>query len=218
MSGGQVTNGLYAYWPFNEGAGTVTTDASGGGNNGTLTNFNSTATSGWVTDSTVGGTVLSFDGVDDYVTVPYSSNLNLTTGVTLSAWVKTTQTNRGDIITRYKPASPFPGYGLVMDPGTPGCTTPGTIGMWVGDMTNYYVCSTAVVNDGNWHLVTGTYDGTTVKIYIHGKLLIKNTPEFGRMHFLPLYHPAAALYNGGMRETLIKDFKKIPKALEKINS
>jgi DNA polymerase len=53
---------------------------------------------------------------------------------------------------------------------------------------------------------------------IHGKLLIKNTPEFGRMHFLPLYHPAAALYNGGMRETLIKDFKKIPKALEKINS
>jgi hypothetical protein len=168
MSGGQVTNGLYAYWPFNEGAGTVTTDASGGGNNGTLTNFNSTATSGWVTDSTVGGTVLSFDGVDDYVTVPYSSNLNLTTGVTLSAWVKTTQTNRGDIITRYKPASPFPGYGLVMDPGTPGCTTPGTIGMWVGDMTNYYVCSTAVVNDGNWHLVTGTYDGTTVKIYIDG--------------------------------------------------
>ena len=51
---------------------------------------------------------------------------------------------------------------------------------------------------------------------IHGKLLIKNTPEFGRTHFLPLYHPAAALYNGGMRETLKKDFKKIPKALEKI--
>ena len=51
---------------------------------------------------------------------------------------------------------------------------------------------------------------------IHGKLLIKNTPELGRMHFLPLYHPAAALYNGGMRETLQKDFNKIPKALKKI--
>lgn len=51
---------------------------------------------------------------------------------------------------------------------------------------------------------------------LHGKLLIKTTPELGRQAFLPLYHPAAALYNGGMRETLIKDFNKIPKALEKI--
>ena len=51
---------------------------------------------------------------------------------------------------------------------------------------------------------------------IHGKLIIKDTPEFGKQAFMPLYHPAAALYNGGMRETLIKDFNKIPKALEKI--
>ncbi len=33
---------------------------------------------------------------------------------------------------------------------------------------------------------------------------------------LPLYHPAAALYNGGMRETLIYDFKKIPLVLKKL--
>ena len=52
---------------------------------------------------------------------------------------------------------------------------------------------------------------------IHGKLLIKNVPELDKKQaFLPLYHPAAALYNGGMRETLMKDFKKIPKALTKI--
>lgn len=35
--------------------------------------------------------------------------------------------------------------------------------------------------------------------------------------YLPLYHPAAALYNGGMRETLLDDFTKIPKILEIIN-
>ena len=33
---------------------------------------------------------------------------------------------------------------------------------------------------------------------------------------LPLYHPAAALYNGGMRETLMEDFSLIPAILEKI--
>lgn len=32
---------------------------------------------------------------------------------------------------------------------------------------------------------------------------------------LPLYHPAAALYNGGMRETLMEDFAKIPIILQK---
>jgi DNA polymerase len=34
--------------------------------------------------------------------------------------------------------------------------------------------------------------------------------------YLPLYHPAAALYNGGMRDTLIEDFKKIPKIIKKL--
>lgn len=51
---------------------------------------------------------------------------------------------------------------------------------------------------------------------IHGKLQIINTTEFGEQAFLPLYHPATALYNRNMRETLIKDFKKIQKALEKL--
>ncbi|MFO0970990.1 MAG: uracil-DNA glycosylase [Candidatus Saccharimonadales bacterium] len=33
---------------------------------------------------------------------------------------------------------------------------------------------------------------------------------------LPLFHPAAALYNGGMRQTLLDDFSRIPAILEKI--
>ncbi|HVX48057.1 MAG TPA: uracil-DNA glycosylase [Candidatus Saccharimonadales bacterium] len=36
--------------------------------------------------------------------------------------------------------------------------------------------------------------------------------------YLPLFHPAAALYNGGMRQTLIDDFALIPAILEKIKS
>lgn len=53
---------------------------------------------------------------------------------------------------------------------------------------------------------------------IHGqpKRLIKEETGEKQM-YLPLYHPAAALYHGSLRETLIKDFKKIPKILEKID-
>lgn len=38
------------------------------------------------------------------------------------------------------------------------------------------------------------------------------------MVFLPLYHPAAALYNGGMRQTLIDDFAKIPSILKTLDT
>lgn len=52
---------------------------------------------------------------------------------------------------------------------------------------------------------------------IHGKLIEKTFTDFpDTTHFLALYHPAAALYNGSMREVLIKDFSKIPKILKKI--
>ncbi len=51
---------------------------------------------------------------------------------------------------------------------------------------------------------------------VHGKLLIKHFPHITTTHFLPLYHPAAALYNGGLRNDLMQDFKKIPVALKKI--
>ena len=50
----------------------------------------------------------------------------------------------------------------------------------------------------------------------HGKAFHREIPGLGKRVFFTLYHPAAALYNGSMRETLIKDFKKIPKILEKI--
>ena len=34
--------------------------------------------------------------------------------------------------------------------------------------------------------------------------------------YLPLFHPAAALYNGGLRQTLLDDFLKIPSIIQKI--
>ncbi len=51
---------------------------------------------------------------------------------------------------------------------------------------------------------------------IHGRAMRRNIPEIGTRVFYTLYHPAAALYNGGMREVLINDFKQIPKVLEAV--
>lgn len=35
---------------------------------------------------------------------------------------------------------------------------------------------------------------------------------------VPLYHPAAALYNGSMRQTLIDDFLKVPQMIRQVKS
>lgn len=52
---------------------------------------------------------------------------------------------------------------------------------------------------------------------VHGKVLRRNIPNLGITNVYALYHPAAALYNGSMRQILINDFKKIPKVLEVIS-
>lgn len=51
---------------------------------------------------------------------------------------------------------------------------------------------------------------------VHGQAFRRTFDDIGEQVFFSLYHPAAALYNGSMRETLIKDFQKIPKVVEKI--
>ena len=47
---------------------------------------------------------------------------------------------------------------------------------------------------------------------IHGQ---PKRVQFGerKLVVMPLYHPAAALYNGGMRQTLNDDFMKLPKLI-----
>ena len=51
---------------------------------------------------------------------------------------------------------------------------------------------------------------------MHGHIMHCDIPGLGPQNFYTLYHPAVALYNGSLRETLIKDFKRIPKILKKI--
>lgn len=46
-------------------------------------------------------------------------------------------------------------------------------------------------------------------------LQFKENNDVLEVVILPLYHPAAALYNGGMRQTLLDDFANIPLIIKK---
>ena len=71
---------LVAAYSFNEGSGTTAADASGHGLTGTITGAT------WTTQGRFGN-ALSFNGVNAWVTVPSNAVLNLTTRMTLEAWV-----------------------------------------------------------------------------------------------------------------------------------
>lgn len=83
--------GLVGLWSFN-GAGNIVTatDGSGYGNNGTI--YNPTPAAGKV------GQGLYFNGASSSVQVADSNSLDLTTGITLSAWAKQNERSRMDSI------------------------------------------------------------------------------------------------------------------------
>ena len=70
------TNNLVAYLPFDGD----TDDLSGNGNDGTIYN-GASYVSGKINQG------LSFDGIDDYVSIPHSTSLDITDKITLEAWV-----------------------------------------------------------------------------------------------------------------------------------
>ena len=72
-----------AAYSFDAATGTSLTDNSGSGNTGTI----SGAT--WTSAGKSGG-ALAFDGVNDIVTIADKASLDLTTGMTLEAWIRPT--------------------------------------------------------------------------------------------------------------------------------
>jgi len=76
---------LVAYYPLATGTanGTAISDMSPNSNNGT--NYGASSATG--VDGNI-GTVMSFDGVDDYVEVADSSSISPTDQISVSAWVK----------------------------------------------------------------------------------------------------------------------------------
>jgi hypothetical protein len=71
--------GLVAYYAFDESSGTTVGDLSGAGNSGTM--------SGATRAPGVRGGALRFDGVNDWVTVADSASLDLSSALTIEAWV-----------------------------------------------------------------------------------------------------------------------------------
>ncbi len=76
--------GLVAHWKFDESSGNSTAVDSVGSNHGTLTSMD--PATDWVAGKV--GNALDFDGVNDRVSIPDNSSINITGNqITISAWI-----------------------------------------------------------------------------------------------------------------------------------
>ena len=78
-------SGLVALWHFDEGTGQYLNDSSGNGNNGTLKPSYPTNGPQWTEGKM--GKALEFEGGGDYVEIPSSNSLNLTSAITIEVWI-----------------------------------------------------------------------------------------------------------------------------------
>lgn len=151
--GSSFLTGLIGYWKFDEASGTAT-DATGS-NNLTVTGAVQNVTGKL-------GKAISFSGTTDRV--GYLDILKPTAAVSISAWVKTTATGNRAIAGNQHWTNN--GYALMVVDGYPRMSVYSS----VQTPTSITAYSNVSVNDGNWHYVVGTFDGTNAKTYVDGAL------------------------------------------------
>ncbi len=104
---------------------------------------------------------LQFDGNSNKIIVPHHNTFNLTSALSLEAWISTTVTSEQYIVTKNDDSFYFAVNGGNLSSGKISLFLNGvTPGAWLHGSTN--VC------DGNWHHVAATYDGAQIKLYVDG--------------------------------------------------
>jgi hypothetical protein len=169
---------LVGQWHLDEGRGATVSDSSGNNNNGTITGG-----AQWVQGRFGAG--LDFDGQTGRVQILDNAAIEPSSSLSVSAWVK---------------SAGSPGlFRYVVAKGATGCIA-ASYGLYTGPNggLEFYLShrrGTAYtpspdagtgVWDGRWHMVVGTYDGATIRLFVDGNEVGSGTARTGTIEYLLL--------------------------------
>ena len=169
---------LSGYWPLNEGKGQVVRDWSGNGNHGQLGSTPGVDANdpSWIKGAFFWSYGLHFDG-GEFVTIPDSNDLE-PQQITVSTWFR----NSGSpgqhkyLVAKGSNLCESSSYGLYTGLNS------GLL-FYVSDGTEAGVTISADAGqgvwDGKWHNASGTFDGSTVRLFIDGKEIGSGMPRGG---------------------------------------
>jgi hypothetical protein len=142
------------YFNFDEGSGNHAFDLSGNGNAGTMYGVSRI-------EKGACGKAIIFNGINNYIEIPYSSQNHPQKEITVSLWFYTDSFEPQVLISTYE----MGGYRLAFDDGNDLWWTINLEGTEVSIPVQHESISLR-----RWHQVTATYDGQTSKVYLDGVL------------------------------------------------
>ena len=153
-----------AHWPMDETTGFVAKDIAGL-HSGNLVGY-SNLTSQWVAGLT--GNALSFGGINNYVQVPYSTELN-PQSFSVAAWARPTGgqgTFRSVVTSQFVSAGLTRGYILYV-------ASDNKWQFWVGNGLDWIIVVGPTVTLNTWTHVVGSFDSSlsTASLHINGALV-----------------------------------------------
>ena len=155
-------DGLIGYWRFDEAYWTgnqeEVEDSSGRNNHGTI--FETAQ----VQPGKLGKGLARFDGINDYIFIENSDSLE-PEEITVETWVKKTESTSFEyLVSKGASADDHSSYALYTDED-------GGLSFYITDGIS--VAKSPHVDsslwDGSWHHIAGSFDGSTVRLYVDGE-------------------------------------------------
>lgn len=129
-------------------------DLSGRGNHGIISGASDVAGSI--------GRARQFDGIDDYIEVPDSSDLHVSGGITIASWVYLQADHADGTATMIRKQGSF-----LFELGDEGTNRPSFF-LWWSDGSAGPLLSGPPVAKFEWHHLAATYNGTSMRLYVDG--------------------------------------------------